>query len=203
MKEHPIIMSGESVRAILEGRKTQTRRPVRGVEWMSPTDWNADVRAASLFCLGRLHGAEFNSWIRAPWQPGDVLWVREGFAVPFSGPLGSCPYDTDVAYRAEAELVDIENPSVRWRSPSHMPRWASRIDLVVTEVRVERLQEISAEDAWAEGCIAWDEGVRLDQESIDEYADAWDALNARRGFPWESNPWVWVNTFKRKEGNHA
>ncbi len=107
--------------------------------------------------------------------------------------------------------------SPRWKSPIHMPRWASRITLEVVSVRVERVQEIikpslckpiegaapmadwtaALADIWAEGLRTFHSNPRL---ILQDFADAWDRLNAKRGYPWASNPWVWVISFARLHG---
>lgn len=161
LKERPILMSAPMVRAILEGRKTQTRR----------------VAKITSRCP---HGV-----------PGDRLWVRETCERrPFcAGSKAIC-----VAYSADGESVLDPvgfDYSCWWKRgeklPSiFMPRWASRITLEVTGVRVERVQEINQVDALAEGT-----------QGKHSYAELWDSLNAKRGFGWDTNPWVWVLEFKR------
>lgn len=153
MTARGIIFSAESVRAILDGRKSQTRRLSKGQHFACP------------------HG-----------EPGDRLWVREEWAI--GDPLRFVDHCRDgVAYRA----VDGNQPhsTERWRSPLFMPRWASRITLEITRVRVERLQAIGEDDARAEGAA-----------SVAEYAGVWDAINRRKA-PWALNPWVWAIEFRR------
>lgn len=191
---HPIIFDGESVRAILEGRKTQTRRVVRVAQ--APP-------------------------VRAPWSPGDRLWVREAWRHVASGD------DTRWEYRAggwmQASMTDAPGLTDRdaeaeyegsgrapqWRSPIYMPRAASRLTLVVKRVRVERAQEIRMADAVAEGYPfvgkrdpEYDSaraGVGDGSAAVQWFARRWDDINAKRGSPWESNPWVWVCEFGVEE----
>ena len=188
-KERPIIFSTEMVRAILEGRKTQTRRVIKpqpeGMDEFYFRDFRRDFGGRK--CP---HG-----------QVGDGLWVKETY---YQDPGGG------IWYRADNDewLQDHES----WRTPLFMPRWASRITLEITGLRVERLQDITQRDAVNEGVIfmggMFDEADQApwcpslkDQEPMasprDAYGRLWDSLNAKRGYAWESNPWVWVIEFKR------
>lgn len=195
-KPKPIIFSAESVRAILEDRKTQTRRVVKPQPNSGP---NGKMVHLGDGTFGLSDGDLSGEWT-APYQPGDVLWVRETW----------CEYGKGRAiYRANygnfTPISDgIGGP---WRSPIHMPRWAARLWIEITDVRGEQLQEISAGDVNAEGFP-----VCIDAPSYEAFAIAWDALNApkrtkrtgrvksgTRNYPWESNPWVWCYTFKRVE----
>lgn len=184
MKERPILFSGEMVRAILDGRKTQTRRVLTG-------DFDGDfdrdgwplVTWPSTGCLTRAtprYGG-----------PGDRLWVRETWGVDAplddvrrayedvtGGSLGASVY-----YRADRVH---ENTGLTWKPSIHMPRWASRIILEITNIRVERVQDISQTDVMAEGT----QGKR-------SFANLWDSINAARGYGWDANPWVWVVEFRR------
>lgn len=210
MKEFPIIMSGHSVLAILKGRKTQTRRVVKPV----PPSWAGDVSNEYLPEFAAFHGMHPAtacgypgcncaglqtvpetpaSWpIHPPYQPGDRLWVREAWCAGQHDapveitcrPSEMVPDQAAAYYRAAPQAIE----GWRWRSPIHMVRWASRLTLKVTEVRVERLQDLRPVDQNAEG-MDWRDG-------IPEFAAAWDRLNAKRGFSWESNPFVWVISFE-------
>ena len=126
-----------------------------------------------------------------------VQWVD----MPDEGLVWSQPH-----YRATDPVPDLayddrDDPHCRWRPSIHMPRWASRITLEVEAVRVERLQEIDAYDAKAEGCDmhpgSRDKQQSWEQEVLEEYEALWDILNAKRGYGWDTNPWVWVIGFKR------
>ena len=205
MKEHPILFSGEMVRAILEGRKTQTRRIAR---------LNAAGRVKLPGKTTNWHCADPNASLACPYgQPGDRLWVRETWAV--IPPRAALRKDRAVEYRATHDCSEWHLPDLcpclpttrehRWRPSIHMPRWASRILLDVVSVRVERLQSISAEDVE-------DEGVEIDSERVARmqalagvdpvdnvrasFACLWDGINANRA-TWASNPWVWVVEFGR------
>jgi hypothetical protein len=164
MKERPIIFSTDSIRAILEGRKTQTRRVIK------PLPECFDVTLQDMLRYFKCHFG----------VPGDRLWVRETF-------YNHCPpQKSTILYYAR---TDHQHYPVKWKSPMFMPRWASRITLEITDVRCERIQSISAEDCLAEG-----------YESIGAYIDEWDRLNAKRGFSWDANPYVWVLEFKQVKG---
>ena len=189
MTEHPIAFNDEMVRALLAGRKTQTRRPVKGV--------------------------------RCPFGvPGDRLWVQEAWKpVWVSTPGISGP---GIGYRADGEVRDgadsiyFPDPEyhagAKWRSPQRLPRWASRFTLDVTDVRVERVQNISEADAEAEGIHrppnspagGWRIPDSLDYppgsysgNPVAIYHELWDSIYAKKpGLDWDSNPWIWVVEFE-------
>jgi len=214
MKEHPIIFSGEMVRAILAGHKTQTRRVIRP----QPQGWDPQIETDGItwaWCIVGDH--DYSEQIRCcPYgQPGDTLWVRESacYAFDCDGDVdGICAYRADVDPLSDwhkykfipgTEAADW-NGHTGWRPSIHMPRWAARLTLEATGVRVERIQDISEEDVLAEGCGLSSWG--LDQQTGAElglrtagFAELWDSINARRGFGWDTNSWVWVIEFKVKE----
>jgi hypothetical protein len=211
MKELPILFSGPMVRAILEGRKSQTRRVVKG---LTP---GHEHTGRSLTGLG--YPASMGKWwaeflhsepgspiyVACPYgQPGDRLWVREtwcpaatsGYDAPSDG------RDPSIWYRATDD-GECEGP---WSPSIFMPRWASRIELEVTGVRVERVQEISPLDAIAEGIMEyepgafhwepWGPGTEYFRGPRDAFLTLWDSINAKRGHGWDVNPWVWVVEFR-------
>jgi hypothetical protein len=195
MKERPILFSGPMVRAILEGRKTQTRRVVNLIG--GPNN-RGDEYINKGVLIHPLAGP-----YRCPYgKAGDRLWVRETFsAYAPQGQTGNWKTGENVTYVYRADDADAD--VARWYPCIFLPRHASRITLEITEVRVERLQEISEADAGDEGA-----GIRLsDYPQWDGDPDCyrklfrvgWDGLNAKRGYSWESNPWVWVVEFKRLE----
>lgn len=214
VKERPILFSGEMVRAILDGRKTQTRRvvkpqpePFKAHDRLGPFWW-FNRRAWGLEQLGRIAEKEM-PWFLAPHcpygQPGDRLWVRENLR---QDPLdGLWKYEEDFT-----PLIDLEDEidAVGWvvtrkrdYCPSiHMPRWASRITLEITDVRVERVQEISEADARAEGAEPRLSGTS-DWGPIRSHRTGfvylWNQINEARGYGWLANPWVWCLTFRRIE----
>lgn len=205
MKERPILFSAPMVRAILEGRKTQTRRIVKP---RPGTDMEAVLRNNR------------GEWPCPYGSPGDRLWVRETHAQFAVGEGLDSPVPQCVAYRATCDEdggFDYVNGRdeiarlkvTKWTPAIHMPRWASRLELDVTGVRVERLNAITEEDAWAEGvdpflvrypsfgadqCI---EGDRVDEKPFrTSFVCLWDEINGNRAL-FSSNPWVWVVEFKR------
>lgn len=202
MKERPILFSGEMVRAILEGRKTQTRRMIKPQPAsviknedgsMSQGDYNGSVD----FLIKN---------INCPYgQPGDRLWVRETW--------GICPDYNCVRYKADRG-VDSEAVGGKWHPSIHMRREYSRINLEITNIRVERLQDISEEDAKSEGIeeleiIVHNEGTQflygIDPDSanskfvtdnpISSYKELWEKINGPGS--WDKNPFVRVVEFKR------
>lgn len=210
MSERPILFSAPMVRAILGGRKTQTRRivkpqppadcaPIRVGEF-HPTvidRWGDEAPGASIFGAYDLDG----EWgVRCPYgQPGDLLWVREAWARDDED--GCVMYRADVGKGGDAddwERGRVEGaPRYRWRPSIHMPRWASRITLEIVAVRVERLNDISEADAEAEGA-----GIPLVGHDDDfcrwEFRALWESINDPGS--WPANSWVWVIEFKRLPG---
>ncbi len=223
MKERGMIFNGEMVRAILDGRKTQTRRS------MKPQPANDIAR-------GTFPNTEAYGWVSSmkhkfgsttahfcPFgQPGDRIWVRE----TFQGPLFDfeqmesylddnskfekpefCQYAADG--KPAPEYYDAEdNLHCGWRPSIHMPRWASRILLEITDVHVERLNSISEEEARSEGVARLREGYWKNYQpgwtqhqlsARGSFATLWDSIYGSG--EWDRNPWVWVITFKRIEGD--
>lgn len=231
MKERPILFNGPMVRAIIDGRKTQTRRVVKQVQ-----HWEHCGKDIMEWCLSDCYTEEDGThWldiqtdvddnshveIFCPYgKPGDRLWVRETWAeVPFPATGPKCkmlPDGRGVTFRADWN----GNPSgFKWRPSIHMPRLACRLTLENSRVRVERLQDISEEDAIAEGlaCLTKDGSLYkygiADRDGLpgdDDYgwhwkeweSDArlaykklWESINGPGS--WDANPWVWVIEFKR------
>jgi hypothetical protein len=220
MKERPILFSGSMVRALLSGQKTQTRRVLKE---QPDSVWGRGValpgnmlgvRSDAYHVHARVAGED--RYLYCPYGvPGDRLWVRETFS---HGPVFNADQDYSTRLRYRANEHDSPLPAgQKWRPSIFMPRWASRITLEVTEVRVQRLQQISTEDIAAEGIavpvhdghplIELAAGVvehlppgRRGDFTFDEIARAywargWNQINGK-GAPWDSNPWVWAITFK-------
>ncbi len=178
MTERPMIFTADSVRAIGDGRKTQTRRVMKTQpeHIIKHRENIAVVDGRKIYCP---YG-----------QPGDRLWVRETWYQ-----IHNKDFTTgQVIYKADGWESEDKKP-LGWRSPMFMPRWASRILLEIVSIRVERVQEISIDDIFAEGSprMSSDEDG---SELYEWYSDLWDSLNAKR-YPWESNPWVWAIEFRR------
>lgn len=198
MSEHPILFSGPMVRAILEGDKTQTRRIVKP---HPPASAPARIGTHDLDPdMGGGYGFfdDEDGLYRCPYgQPGDVLWVRETHWRLRDGSK------SPVWYCADGEPPNTDERFHRKFPSIHMPRWACRLLLDVTEVRVERLQEISYADVISEGLTRW----LTDEQQTDsahraaarkDFACLWDEINGKRA-PWDSNPFVWVVSFRRQE----
>lgn len=206
MKERPILFSAPMVRAILDGSKTQTRRVVK------PQPIYDGKFAGGWKVVGK-NGHEaatcgpLVSELCPYGQPGDRLWVRETWAAPHSED-GRPPRAIQCDQLRIHYLASEGRGGLVWRPSIHMPRWASRITLEITGVRVERLQEISEADAIAEGIErSYDQwrDYRTDQAvnypsaatPIDSYRTLWEEINGQGS--WDANPWVWVVEFKRLE----
>lgn len=230
MKERGMIFNGEMVRAILDGRKTQTRRIMKvqpesnqlGLLLITDSTKHSDI--------GKYHWAESNATgnhvrsklFSCPFGAvGDRIWVRETWSSDFANyyPNDRVWYAADNNRRLDIEVVDgvrgIYSPEsdvhvpFRWQPSIHMPRWASRILLEITDVRVERLNSISQEDAQAEGLelTGWrptysdpDSGGEV-MTPYDNFAELWSSIYGDES--WKANPWVWVISFKRVEGGAA
>jgi hypothetical protein len=191
MKERPTIFNCEMVRAILDGSKTKTRRVIKPQprrindnfdgtwEWKEAGHYYDDLTLSEALIPNCPYG-----------RVGDRIWVRETWRV-----LGNRAYEyqqrpQDVRYRADGE-------NGYWRSSIYMPRWASRITLEVTDVRVERVQDISEDDARAEGC---ESGLAMTEGGSTrtwKFACLWNSINAKRGYGWDVNPWVWSISFRK------
>ncbi|HDT1527208.1 hypothetical protein [Klebsiella aerogenes] len=234
MTERGMIFNGEMVRALLSGRKTQTRRPVK----FPAHDKNLGCELAGNELAGELSAGNYlNS---AFGKPGDRIWVRETWAL--LGNEDGCCVDWDDnlckgdektaarIYRASCEQrpgdyglwsipdnaywkphTENEKFEGTWRPSIHMPRWASRILLEITDVRVERLNAISEEDARAEGiidggCLNCGEPepcgcANPEPDATDAFAYLWQSIYGQEN--WNANPWVWVIEFKCVEGGAA
>lgn len=194
VKERPILFSGAMVRAILEGRKTQTRRVLKLPRW-STQDWDdfevyengvAETICASTGC---------SAVVLCPYgKKGDRLWVRETWRTINDQPLSECVNHKDLQFAADAD--EAEFAIFRFRPSIHLPRWGSRITLEVTDIRVQRLQEISEEDAIAEGVPPFNWSDRKSLRPVPAFQSFWNSINKTRGFGWDVNPWVWVVSFK-------
>lgn len=219
MADRPILFSAPMIRALLDGRKTQTRRVLNRArvfatpETPSFTLTGADM-ARALQNADRFRHLDGDGWFweadafewqapakRTGWMahigygPGDRLWVRESLVAA----------STDQGKRWLSYAADGKGvwPITEWHKPRtsipsiHMPRWASRLTLIVTDVRVQRLQEISEEDAKAEGCIPDDSSLNPNNigPARQIFRNLWDSLNASRGYSWEANPWVVAVSF--------
>jgi hypothetical protein len=206
MKERPILFTTEMVRAYLAGKKTQTRRVIKP----QPFGWAEHIEP---YPCDKLPGyGQPGDWLQAseyyhkacglgckcPYgNPGDVLWWRETWASHsmMSGIKPSeLPKVGPFFYRADPEI----NESHYWWRPSiFMPRWASRIQTPIVSVRVERVQEITEKDARTEGVPGIATHEPYPRQYRDSFEVLWNVINAKRGYSWESNPWVWVIEFSR------
>lgn len=219
------------VRAILDGRKTQTRRkmkpkPASGAPegaYCNPyngnfehfTFWTKDNKlCAGLTGNVKDRGQKTCSWKCPYGVPGDRLWVREtwnmadsaeelmsgeicGPSAPFKGVQGTRSIDWVAVYKATSgHKTHPVFGKALWRPSIHMPRWASRITLEIVNLRAERLNDISEEDAKAEGVVCpYPPEVYCEKGYPEHFKELWTAIN--RPGSWEKNPWAWVVEFKR------
>ena len=220
MNDYPIIFNSEMIRAILDDRKTQTRRIIKPqpdtTHWKAeyidkPKEWRPMVRLGPVH-----HGFDCDNWClhdtdssvssvpytvrRCPYgKVGDTLWVRETWAAT-SHQETPPPTADMILYKADGMKFDAGTNwsaygyNIKWKPSIRMPKAACRIFLETTNIRVERVGGISDKDARAEGVIVRNIGDR----PYHAFRDLWDSINAKRG-PWKDNPWVWVVEFKRTE----
>lgn len=197
MSEKPILFSGAMVRMILAGRKTQTRR---AFSWQP----DGEVCGPEMFAPTEVYGVYGLDWsLKCPYgQPGDLLWVRESFAY---APNNKFVYRADYTHAinewSNTNVLDGatgETMPLVWRPSIHMPREASRLTLKIVKIRVERVKNITPEDAWAEGCYS-DKDIEIAGEwsIVTSFRNLWDSINAKRGFGWRDNPYVWIIEFKK------
>jgi len=207
MKESPILFSTQMIRAILEERKTKTRRIIK-------PQFNRVLQFAikndHYSILTNLLFRYADDWIKCPYgKPGDRLWVRETWNVydvsyddyiggneigyPYKIIPKQKPEKCSLSYAADNRDEGPFRPSI------HMPRWASRITLEIINIHTEKLQDITPEDCQAEGIIydleAWHMGFTKGMRTA--FLKLWNSLNEDRGFGWDVNPFVWVIEFKK------
>jgi hypothetical protein len=221
MRERGILFSEPMVLALLAGKKTQTRRMVGGDVVFGPKEyyrspagkaWRQDFFPLETAANGALKFCPYG-------VPGDRLWVRETWAAEEldrerkrigiqykATPAPKCRSGHYVDRPSDFELKRpvhgaIGNEDGCWRPGIHMFRWAARLVLEITEVRVQRLQEISKTDALAEG-VPLNIPVELCSDPVAEFRELWDLINEDR-CPWTSNPWLWCVSFKLVESSKA
>ncbi|MEI6018464.1 hypothetical protein U5T60_22155 [Klebsiella quasipneumoniae subsp. quasipneumoniae] len=232
MTERGMIFNGEMVRALLSGRKTQTRRIMKvqpkpsksrpGDFWFSSKKLESMVHVSDL-APGNSPIADYHLFIQEHCCPfgavGDRIWVREAFRVHSRATdVATLVYKasernswTEQTHRVPVAVCNKPATPEKWTPSLHMPRWASRILLEITDVRVERLNAISEEDARAEGiidggCLNCGEPepcgcANPDPDATDAFAYLWQSIYGEES--WKANPWVWVIEFKRVEGGEA
>lgn len=218
-KERPILFSGAMVRAIREDRKTQTRRVIKP---QPDRKLKAGEGDPGFWFVESYHSP---AWKCPYGKPGDRLWVRETFSRDAtsmypcppvwyrasesieSDGIHTCPKDKQLPWADCLACWEERHGKFKWRPSIFMPRWASRITLEVTGVRVERLQEISEADAKAEGIEELSHGFRdylqrdVQMDAVSSYESLWESINGAGS--WDANPWVWVIEFKRLEEARA
>lgn len=202
----PVLFSTPMVQAILEGHKSMTRRvikpqpqnvPAEAYKARMPMPW----MGYDAHYLATLDNGQITKYWQAksPCISGDILWVRETW----------CEYDSDhvidklkYAYKADATL-DSEQVrkeyGYKWRPSIFMPREAARIFLRVTDIKVERIQDITGDDAEKEGAglVGYQVGTGESVKDTSLFKVLWDSINSKRGYGWDKNPWVWIISFER------
>jgi hypothetical protein len=227
IKERAILFTGPMIRAILDDRKTQTRRVVKlselggGEYWTEfwQPDYPQDYKIESGTWLGNsiidtFDGRQTNEHVigKCPYGAvGDRLWVKETFKMITARGDSKAVVITkeDYSYHAvtmtEKFIDKYPMSDEKWRPSIFMPRWASRITLEVTGVKVERLQDITEEDAIAEGVFTNAQAIeklglpadtRLNGSAVDKYRIVWESIN-NKTYPWVNNPWVWCISFRK------
>ncbi len=191
----PILFNTEMVRAILDGRKTVTRRVIKPQPVEVITEEERIARALSgIDPYGFFTGTLDTELLKkSPYHPGDILYVRETFQ---QGDDGSYIYRAGHKFEARGG----------WKPSLHMPREAARLFLCVTNVRVERLQDITEEQAKVEGCKAYPNWEGSMVPAVVKFSDVWNSTikpKDRNKFGWNANPWVLVITFKRVSKEEA
>lgn len=214
----PILFNTEMVRAILDGKKTCTRRIVKGA---IPDDamWGYTMFTPKgcVSCRGVYADEYGEKFFRLPYQQGDILYVRETWQFLYELDDNEQPVEeTGKYYYAATDItlfntyVDengVKHDYVPWRPSIHMPKEAARIWLKVTDVRVERLHEITEDGAKAEGAnwkngqnVGWEE--KMNRTAIERFAEIWNSTIKKSDldrYSWQANPWVWVIEFERCE----
>ncbi len=228
MADRPILFSGPMVRAILGGRKTQTRRLFKPAppDWVNHCEevqrfnmrqewvpaglwWWTETDASGQLALRRWPVDEYGQRyaIKPAFAKGDRLWVRETWCWAALGGYDARDDGGEVWYRAS----DDGECDGAWKPSIHMPRRCSRLTLIVTDVRVERLQDIGEADAIAEGAGQYSSTTKLHRDRPydpslnghyrEGFSELWEGLNAKRGFGWDANPWVVAVTFDAVKAN--
>ncbi len=216
VRDRPILFSGEMVRAILDGRKSQTRRVVKLPPFVSRKGGSlGDAWANGSMLAIPIPDDDVVMYLSCPYgtegdpvcgEPASRLWVRETFC-----PVDDREYGGDqwTDYRATPrygashpagwDAAPEDADALKWRPSIFMPRAASRLMLEITDVRVEALREITDADARAEGCAGGHDaipGYGFSATPTEHYRHLWDVLNAKRGYGWNANPWVWALSFR-------
>ena len=229
MTERPILFNDNMVRAILENQKTQTRRVINRLLGFGKITAFDSSSTDGYNCDFRDNNMRWNSLTKkellaaCPYgQVGDELWCKETWAL-IEDP--SCFRRTTITgiwdllldhktgrpkIESQEEMqmkliyeADHNDWGGGWKSPLYMPRKYSRLQLLIKDVRVERLQNISEEDAMSEGVIPapfTKAGRKSHLLHVEAFEELWESINAKRGYPWQFNPWVWVIEFEQLKG---
>ena len=187
MSMKPILFNTEMVRAILDGRKSCTRRLVKFLSGENPK-WTGYIKDGAM-----LYNGKNKPCIRTqPYQPGDILYVRESYSELSFG----------YVYKADGENIDHLGNAIKWHPSIHMPKEAARIWLKVTDVRAERLWEISADGIRNEGLSSAAVHCGDMEIALKEWEKLWNSTIPKKDidrYGWQANPWVWVIEFERCE----
>lgn len=206
VKERPIIFSSEMIRAILDSRKSQTRRVIKPLK----RENSIITRPAA----EKYHA--INAWGGGAWRkgsrietipcpygiPGDRLWVKETWCNPQYPKL---IFPSFTLYKANYSEQNLQSMKAKirngWKLSIHMPQWASRITLEIVDVRVERVQDAGPRESSREGIPSRDyagcrTNTQINKDAVEDFREYWDSIYAKKGFGWSQNPFVWALTFK-------
>lgn len=227
MKIRGIVFADWEVQAALEDRKTQFRRAMKPQPFLEegvddpdrPACWVWQPNPEQMFCHPSESDLRDCLVANSPYAVGERLWVKETWRLTGGGTWWGVGYKADQQAAPKTKVAQCDNYGRKhvtreqwqsvfndrccnWRPLSHMPRWASRLTIEITDVRVERVQDISEADAQAEGCglgcvVKSEQFGRYMSAGQYSFASRWNKLNAKRGFGWDKNPWGWAYTFTR------
>jgi len=192
MTDHPLLFNGDMVNALLAGRKTQTRRVIKPQPILQPNHPPFKDRGYDVWWHPKTacheNTCEYDEHIDIP-TDRPVKTIEDGYhLIPHYRATEPEPHITDGG-------PDGDDDTTKWSSSRFMPKWAARIWLEITGIRIERVQDIDAGDITKEGLIA---SSTMDLNAV--WIDLWDSINAKRGYGWHVNPWVWAISFRRLRG---
>lgn len=199
MGDKPIIFSAPMIRALLDDRKHQTRRVLKPQPLADMS--LIGIYAPKLTAVFGYETPDSDLKVRLRFMPRDRVWVKEKYAIVPSTAYRMSEGVNQTVNPSDSDMAAVyaagwERSKPSWKSPMFMPKWASRITLIITDVRVQRLQDISEDDAIAEGCSRDDPINPCRNPGVKGFYHTWQSINSKRGFDWSSNPWVAAYSFQ-------